>query len=213
MINMKKLIFLSVCILLVTVSCTKKPVADFSYPSLTKVGEYIPFSNLSENADQFLWDFDDGSTSTLRDPSHTFAIPGSYTVSLEAIGEKESSVVSKELQITGITYSFRNSTSYNLPTFYSFYWDGIEIRDFLAHGEFSIGEETGIVVTDNPSVWFGIIIGDITFVSDEFPLILNKHNRIIITDTTPIYGGKGSPVFDARVISELEAKIKETQTK
>jgi PKD repeat protein len=210
---MKKLLYLSVCILLVTVSCTKKPVADFSYPSLTKVGEYIPFSNLSENADQFLWDFDDGSTSTLSDPSHSFAIPGSYTVSLEAIGEKESSIVSKELQITGITYSFRNSTSYNLPTFYSFYWDGMEIQDFLAHGELSIGDETDIVVTDRTSVWFGILIGDVTLVSDEFPLILNKHNRIIITDTTPIYGGKGSSVFDARVIFELEAKIKETQIK
>jgi PKD repeat protein len=210
---MKKLLYLSVCILLVTVSCTKKPVADFSYPSLTKVGEYIPFSNLSENADQFLWDFDDGSTSTLSDPSHSFAIPGSYTVSLEAIGEKESSILSKELQITGITYSFRNSTSYNLPTFYSFYWDGMEIQDFLAHGELSIGDETGIVVTDRTSVWFGILIGDVTLVSDEFPLILNKHNRIIITDTTPIYGGKGSSVFDARVIFELEAKIKETQIK
>ncbi len=209
---MKKLIYLSVCIMLVT-SCTKKPVADFSYPSVTKVGEYIAFSNLSENADQFLWDFDDGSTSTLSDPSHTFAIPGSYTVSLEAIGEKESSIVSKELQITGITYSFRNSTSYNLPTFYSFYWDGRDIQDFLAHGELSIGEETGIVVTDRTSVWFGIIAGDMTFVSDEFPLILNNHNRIIITDNTPIYGGKGPPVSDARVISELEAKIKETQTK
>ena len=209
---MKKLIYLSVCILFVT-SCTKKPVADFSYPSVTKVGEYIPFSNLSENADQFLWDFDDGSTSTLRDPSHTFAIPGSYTVSLEAIGEKESSSVSKELQITGITYAFRNSTSYNLPTFYSFYWDGRDIQDFLAHGELSIGEETGIVVTDRTSVWFGIIAGDMTFVSDEFPLILNNHNRIIITDNTPIYGGKGPSVPDARVISELEAKIKETQTK
>jgi PKD repeat protein len=213
MINMKKLIYLSVCILLVTVSCTKKPVADFSYPSLTKVGEYIPFSNLSENADQFLWDFDDGSTSTLSDPSHTFTIPGSYTVSLEAIGEKELSIVSKELQITGITYSFRNNTSVNLPTFYSFYWDGRDILDLLAHGELSIGEETGIVVTDRTSVWFGIIIGDITFVSDEFPLTLNKHNRIIITDNTPIYGGKGPSVLDAGVISEFEAKIKETQIK
>lgn len=208
---MKKIIYCSVCVLFVTVSCTKKPVADFSYSILTKVGENVTFSNLSENSDQFLWDFGDGSTSTQSDPSHVFAKPGSYTISLEAIGEKESSYASKELQITGITYSFKNSTSYNLPTFYSFYWDGTDIQDFIAHGALSIGEETDVVITDRTSIWFGVTIGDAVLVSDKFSLTSNKHNQIIVTDNTPVYGGKGSSAVDTRMIPEFEAKIKEIQ--
>ncbi|MEP7143026.1 MAG: PKD domain-containing protein [Ferruginibacter sp.] len=40
------------------------------------------FTNTSIGADQWHWDFGDGSTSTLLSPLHVYAVPGSYTVSL-----------------------------------------------------------------------------------------------------------------------------------
>lgn len=46
----------------------------------------VLFSDLSEagsvNITEWQWDFGDGSTSMLRNPSHIYAAPGSYTVSL-----------------------------------------------------------------------------------------------------------------------------------
>lgn len=46
----------------------------------------VLFSDLSEagttNITEWQWDFGDGTTSTLRNPSHIYAQPGSYTVSL-----------------------------------------------------------------------------------------------------------------------------------
>lgn len=44
----------------------------------------VAFFNNSRNADSYLWDFGDGSTSTAASPTHTFAFPGAYVVRLTA---------------------------------------------------------------------------------------------------------------------------------
>ena len=47
------------------------------------------FENNSQGANQFQWTFGDGATSTLEEPSHTYANPGTYNVQLIAIDESE----------------------------------------------------------------------------------------------------------------------------
>ena len=47
-------------------------------------GSTVTFSNTSSNADTYLWDFGDGNTSTEIEPIHSYATPGSYTVTLSA---------------------------------------------------------------------------------------------------------------------------------
>lgn len=49
------------------------------------VGEVITFNNNSFNANSYEWDFDDGTTSTLEDPTHTYNQAGTYEVQLVAI--------------------------------------------------------------------------------------------------------------------------------
>lgn len=59
------------------------PVSDFSY---TLQGNTATFSNLSSSPINsqlnYTWNFDDGSFSTLQNPSHTYASAGVYNVSL-----------------------------------------------------------------------------------------------------------------------------------
>lgn len=45
------------------------------------------FTDLSENASAWAWDFGDGQTSTDQHPSHTYTDPGTYTVTLIASNE------------------------------------------------------------------------------------------------------------------------------
>ncbi|MCB0520171.1 MAG: PKD domain-containing protein [Saprospiraceae bacterium] len=47
----------------------------------------IQFNNLSLNADGYLWDFGDGTTSTGNNPLHVFEQPGTYSVTLTAIND------------------------------------------------------------------------------------------------------------------------------
>ncbi|NLU55872.1 MAG: PKD domain-containing protein, partial [Methanosarcina thermophila] len=59
------------------------PVADFSssvtegYAPLT-----VQFTDLSQNAAEWSWDFGDGASSSEQSPSHTYSAAGSYTVTL-----------------------------------------------------------------------------------------------------------------------------------
>lgn len=65
------------------------PIAGFSWTGNEGPAPVtIQFINSSENADQFEWNFDDGSTSNDRDPQHTFnnssAEPKNFNVVLKA---------------------------------------------------------------------------------------------------------------------------------
>lgn len=58
--------------------------ADFSY---TQVDLELVFTNLSEDAESYLWDFGDGNTSTETHPAHLYAEDGQYTVTLTATND------------------------------------------------------------------------------------------------------------------------------
>ncbi len=58
------------------------PIAKFSV-SVTCANPYqYSFTNSSIGASSWTWDFGDGTTSTSRDPVHTYAVKGNYTVRL-----------------------------------------------------------------------------------------------------------------------------------
>lgn len=61
--------------------------SDFQ-ASTTKgcVNEKIKFTNLSKNASNYLWHFDDGTSSTQANPEKKYTQPGNYTVKLIAKG-------------------------------------------------------------------------------------------------------------------------------
>ncbi|MCG3164529.1 MAG: hypothetical protein POELPBGB_00283 [Bacteroidia bacterium] len=62
------------------------PTPDFlAWQNEACPGEPITFNNLSSpDAVSFVWDFGDGTTSTDTMPTHAYAVPGVYTVSLSA---------------------------------------------------------------------------------------------------------------------------------
>ncbi|HKL71158.1 MAG TPA: PKD domain-containing protein, partial [Marinilabiliaceae bacterium] len=50
------------------------------------INEKIKFTNLSKNASNYLWHFDDGTSSTQANPEKKYTQPGNYTVKLIAKG-------------------------------------------------------------------------------------------------------------------------------
>jgi PKD repeat protein len=61
------------------ITVSPDPVANFSYQ---KSDLTVTFTNTSQNANSYLWDFGDGNTSTQTSPVHTYLSGGSYVVSL-----------------------------------------------------------------------------------------------------------------------------------
>lgn len=60
-----------------------RPVAEFEY-EIIEAG-LISFTNLSQNATQYSWNFGDGSTSTEENPTHEFTRNGFFSVTLNAL--------------------------------------------------------------------------------------------------------------------------------
>lgn len=64
----------------------RRPSADFSSDTAVCPGEAVTFNNLSGNgANAYIWDFGDGTTSTLTNPTKVYANSGNYTITLIAI--------------------------------------------------------------------------------------------------------------------------------
>ena len=74
---------------------------DFSYsPANPVAGQDVQFVNGSTGSiTGYSWNFGDGSTSTLKDPTHKFNSAGSYTVTLTATGPRGSKSTSKTITV------------------------------------------------------------------------------------------------------------------
>jgi Zn-dependent metalloprotease len=65
--------------------CQVAPVTDFSADKTTSCDGTIQFTDKSTSSPtSWAWDFGDGQTSTIQNPSHTYTAAGSYTVKLKA---------------------------------------------------------------------------------------------------------------------------------
>lgn len=72
---------------------------------VTRLGNTFAFKAQTTNADSFVWDFDDGTTSSLRYPKREFAI-GTYDVTLTATNNQcnLSDVDSHYVEVKGVEY-------------------------------------------------------------------------------------------------------------
>ncbi|MBN2776217.1 MAG: T9SS type A sorting domain-containing protein [Bacteroidales bacterium] len=81
--------------------CTNMPTASFTY---NVEGSSVTFTNESENATSFEWNFGDNeflpSTSTEENPTFEYMMDGSYTVTLTAINECSSVEYSTTIDIS-----------------------------------------------------------------------------------------------------------------
>ncbi|MDY0102897.1 MAG: PKD domain-containing protein, partial [Lentimicrobium sp.] len=74
--------------------------ADFSYVENNLT---VDFTNLSMNALTYNWDFGDGNSTNLINPSHSYAINGSYNVELTATNDCSSDTITLLVDlVTGI---------------------------------------------------------------------------------------------------------------
>jgi len=67
-----------------SITIADKPAPDFSAndSAFCKVPFDVQFTDLTVGASSWLWDFGDGTTSTLQNPSHQYTTTGNFTVSL-----------------------------------------------------------------------------------------------------------------------------------
>lgn len=151
----------------------------------------VTFTNNSENAESYLWDFGDGNTSTLKDPTHVYLDTGNYEVSLKVTGygveKKVTNIidiipppptagfnVSADMIIVGETITFTGATEW----IETYSWDFGDGNVFSAQTvEFSFPSsgfyDVSLTVTNET--------GSNTF-SRQIEVIINPSTKIYLTD-------------------------------
>jgi PKD repeat protein len=129
---MKKLNTITVLILsILTITCKKSHttdpdenvkaiVPDFSWQGSQIAPAELTFTNLTQNASAYRWDFSNGTNSNLETPNKVqFTDPGAYTVTLTATKGESKVFTSKviliaanENPIASFSYAFKNKISY-----------------------------------------------------------------------------------------------------
>lgn len=97
-----KTVLIIISLGLFLVSCKKEPEACIQLDeSVYYVDQIISFSNCSENAQNFYWDFGNGNTSSELSPNCSYINEGIYTVTLKAYSKNEKSYndISRQIRI------------------------------------------------------------------------------------------------------------------
>jgi len=74
------------------------PDADFDYSALELT---VTFDNFSQNANEYVWHFGDGTTSTELNPTHIYAQPGTYIVELTADNNCAADIFQQSVVLNG----------------------------------------------------------------------------------------------------------------
>jgi len=81
-----------------------KPVADFtSNGTVFCAGDTVRLTNNSQNANAWRWNFGDGNTSSLQNPTHVYATGGTYSITLQADKVIPQGIVCTDSKQTSIT--------------------------------------------------------------------------------------------------------------
>lgn len=89
------------------------PAASFTTSSDTfSINQSISFTNTSNNAINYNWDFGDGALSAITNPVHSYSNPGTYLVKLKATNSLgQQSIFSKNIVIINVPSGL---TSYSI---------------------------------------------------------------------------------------------------
>ena len=93
-----------------------KPIASYQFVISTSNFLEVAFTNFSQNADSYSWNFGDGTSSTEKDPVHVFPSGGDYTVELTATGAGGTATNSKTITIVDPNEALKLLTGDNTKT-------------------------------------------------------------------------------------------------
>ncbi|HVT03125.1 MAG TPA: S8 family serine peptidase, partial [Thermoanaerobaculia bacterium] len=192
-----------------------QPVASFTFtPRAPLVGTPVSFTDTSSNEPtSWLWNFGDGSTSTEKNPTHTYTAAGLKVVTLTVTNAAGTSVISREITVgaAATTYSaqlilpgqaraqgaagsfFRTSMWLTNPGSSEIV---VRLR-YVPTGSFGGAEETAFVtIPANRSVAFKDVLGD------ALGAIMDTSGAIVVE----VASGNTTPLVTSRTFNDAGVK-------
>lgn len=168
-------------------SCTKEPelpLIDFTFENNPEAPALVSFSNFSENADNYFWDFGDGGYAREENPSHSYRLPGFYTVVLKAYNSEGSNKKEKKLRVRGTIYRIENGCSFTIYGVIGFHLSGNTISELYHFGSVASGNFSVFAFTEYSEITLGCQIDDERYFIFSTPFIIDKdtHNILEINE-------------------------------
>lgn len=169
--------------------------AEFTMNEQAFAGEAVPLENLSCNADTWLWDFGDGSTSEAENPGeHIYASPGFYWVSLTVSNDCGTETTTQQLQVTEVMENpvgFHLGTANALPGVPICIPVTVSNFDAVAGFQFSLAWEAGSVsdvsVNNNVLEDVGLISTVVTEGGMALLLFSNCNNTVSLEEEATVF--------------------------
>lgn len=92
-----------------TVNVTSNATSSFSYTPNVCGNRNVAFTSTATSASTYLWNFGDGQTSNVANPTHTYSADGSYSVTLTVNGNTTSSAQTVTVATTPVLGSITSS--------------------------------------------------------------------------------------------------------
>lgn len=113
--------FLLLILLLSIISCSEDEpetifLVDFTVSESPLVNQQVTFTNASTRGSSFTWDFGDGNTSALENPTHVYSTGGAFMVTLTVSAGKLEETTSKTINVLVLptaAFSVADGTLYN----------------------------------------------------------------------------------------------------
>jgi PKD repeat protein len=133
------------------------PVAGFTSNSPVPTDGTAVFTNTTTGSEplSYEWDFGDGMTSTLTSPTHTYTVPGTYTVTLYASNEFGEDSVSQAVEQLGIPIASFVSTSPDLLGETTAFTDTTLANPPATLWLWQFGDDLGTSTDQNPMYEYG----------------------------------------------------------
>lgn len=207
---------------------TNPPVSDFIADNTLACADIVNFTDLSKNLPStWVWNFGDGSTSTLQNPSHTYSAYGKYTVTLIACNAYGCDTIIKtdyitkfaspkkascnptiattvnDIGIMNVTFNTINKNSADAKSegYVDFTCNGIQ-TELIEDATYKIKITTGSIYKENVRVWIDYT-NNLSFSSSE--LVFSSDNKILYHTgdiTIPATAIKNTPLR-MRVVSAI----------
>ena len=116
----------------------------------------VQFTNQSENADSYRWEFGDGATSTEESPKHTFTKCGLYLVELYAYRGEEMSHAGHHIRVTSPNVDVTTRDAYCYK--YEYLKNGKLVNGTLYHRAYYVTMKGGFYGYTQASKW-GFYLG------------------------------------------------------
>jgi PKD repeat protein len=210
----------------ITMIVGNNPCANFTFTNLNNCTGIVTFTNTTVNtATSYNWNFGNGVSSTLTNPTITYSVAGTYSISLTACNGTMCSTYTKILTISGVDgpisnsctpISYMNGSTYgilnvNLNTINksSGYSNPEGYQDFSCNNQttLTLGTTYTLNVTTSPSYYENVSVwidfdNNGTFTGTEQILnSLNKLSTHTLTFSPPITAVLNTPLR-MRVIDE-----------